>query len=85
MPVSYSSKAGQDGCRDESKGNGKGRMFGTCDGRSENGNMGTEDGCADLYDKSRSSTALTVGAHGIKKETEDDESEKNGRQERERE
>lgn len=46
--------------------------------------MGTEDRWADLYDKGRRSAALTVGAHGIKKETEDDESEKNGRQERER-
>lgn len=63
---------------------GKG-VFGTCDGRSENGNMGTEDRCADPYDKSRRNTAVTVGAHGIKKETKDDESEKNGRQERVRE
>lgn len=47
--------------------------------------MGTEDRCADLYDKSMRSTALTVGAHGTQKETEDDKSEKNGREERERE
>jgi hypothetical protein len=46
--------------------------------------MGTEDRCADLYDKSRKTTALTVGAHGTQKEPEDDESEKNGRGERER-
>ena len=46
--------------------------------------MGTEDRCADLYDKSRRTTALTVGAHGTQKETEDDESEKNGMGERER-
>jgi hypothetical protein len=65
-------------------GNGKGRIFHTCDVRSENGNMGTEDGCADLYDKSRRTTTLTVGARGTQKETEDDESEKNGRGERER-
>jgi len=45
--------------------------------------MGTEDRCADLYDKSMRSTALTVGAHGTQKETEDDEGEKNGRVERE--
>jgi hypothetical protein len=63
---------------------GKGRIFRTCDDRSENGNMGTEDRCADLYDKSRRTAALTVGAHGTQKETEDDESEKNGRGERER-
>jgi hypothetical protein len=44
--------------------------------------MGTEDRCADLYDKSRKTTALTVGAHGTQKETENDESEKNGRGER---
>ena len=46
--------------------------------------MGTEDRCADFYDKSRRTAALTVGAHGTQKETEDDESEKNGRGERER-
>jgi hypothetical protein len=46
--------------------------------------MGTEDRCADLYDKSRRTAALIVGAHGTQKETEDDESEKNGRGERER-
>jgi len=62
----------------------KGRIFRTCDGRSENGNMGTEDMCADLNDKSRRTTALTDGAYGTQKETEDDESEKNGRGERER-
>jgi hypothetical protein len=46
--------------------------------------MVTEDRCADLYDKSTKTTALTVGAHGTQKEPEDDESEKNGRGERER-
>jgi hypothetical protein len=46
--------------------------------------MGTEDRCADLYDKSRRTTALTVGANGTQKETEGDESEKNGRGERAR-
>ena len=45
--------------------------------------MGTEDRCADLYDKSTRGTALTVGAHGTQKKTEDDEGEKNGRVERE--
>jgi hypothetical protein len=45
--------------------------------------VGTEDACADLYDKSRSITALTVSAHGTQKETEDDNREKNGRRERE--
>jgi len=38
---------------------------------------------ADLYDQSRRTfTALTVGAYGTQKETEDDEREKNGRGER---
>jgi hypothetical protein len=46
--------------------------------------MVTEDRCTDLYDKSRRTTALTVGVHGTEKDTEDDESEKNGRRERER-
>jgi len=41
--------------------------------------MRTEDRSADLYDKSRRTAALTVGAHGTQKETEYDESEKNGR------
>jgi hypothetical protein len=34
---------------------------------------------ANPYDKSRRTTALTAGAHGTQKETEEDKREKNGR------